>query len=89
MTCDPGLIAHFAMPRRAYDDIKWLIVYVLLSRVQSLGRLRSIGLTQKIRKILEGGPPVMHADNFEKFFRDKIMQTKQAASAAKTALRWH
>ena len=28
MTCDPGLIAHFAMPRRADDDIKWLIVYV-------------------------------------------------------------
>ena len=89
MTCDPGLIAHFAMPRRADDDIKWLIVYVLLSRVRSLACLRSVGLTPKIRKIIEGGPPAMLADNFEKLFRDKIMLTKQAASSAKAALRWH
>ena len=32
-TCDPGMIAHFIMPRRADDYIKWLIVYVFLSRV--------------------------------------------------------
>ena len=32
-TCDPGLIVHFIMPKRADDDIKWLIVYVMLSRV--------------------------------------------------------
>ena len=43
-TCDPGLIAHFTMPRRADDDIKWLIVYVLLSRVRSLSTHRSVGL---------------------------------------------
>ena len=89
MTCDPGLIAHFAMPRRADDDIKWLIVYVLLSRVRSLACLRSVGLTPKIRKIIEGGPPAILADNFEKLFRNKIMLTKQAASSAKAALRWH
>ena len=53
MTCDPGLIANFAMPRRADDDIKWLIVYVLLSRVRSLACLRSFGLTPRIRKIIE------------------------------------
>ena len=88
MTCDPGLIANFAMPRRADDDIRWLIVYVLLSRVRSLACLRSVGLTLKIRKIIEGGPPAMLADNFEKLFRDKIIQTKQAAAFAKAALRW-
>ena len=37
------LIAHFIMPKRADDDIKWLIVYVMLSRVRSLESLRSIG----------------------------------------------
>ena len=89
MTCDPGLIAHFAMPRRADDDIKWLIVYVLLSRVRSLSCLRSVGLTPQIRKIIEGGPPAMLAENFEKLFRQKIRLTKQAATSAKTALRWH
>ena len=71
------------MPRRADDDIKWLIVYVLLSRVRSLSCLRSVGLTQRIRKIIEGGPPAMLAENFEKLFRQKIRLTIQAATSAK------
>jgi len=87
-TCDPGLIAHFVMPRRADDDIKWLIVYVLLSRVRSLSNLRSVGLSSKIRKIIEGGPPTMLAENFERLFRNKIENTKAAAVAAKAALGW-
>jgi hypothetical protein len=87
-TCDPGLIAHFVMPKRADDDIKWLCIYVLLSRVRSLSRLRSIGLTSKIRKIIEGGPPKMLAENFEKLFREKIVKTRKAAAAAKASLHW-
>ena len=87
-TCDPGLIAHFIMPKRADDDIKWLIVYVMLSRVRSLSCLRSIGLTAKIRKIIEGGPPSMLAENFEKLFRKKIEHTSKAAKAARAALGW-
>ena len=87
-TCDPGLIAHFAMPKRADDDVKWLIVYVILSRVRSLSRLRSVGLTSKIRKIIEGGPPSMIAENFEKLVRKKINYTKKTAEASKEALGW-
>ena len=87
-TCDPGLIAHFTMPRRADDDIKWLIVYVLLSRVRSLSTLRSVGLDAKIRRIIEGGPPTMLAENFERLFRGKITNTKAAAAAAKASLGW-
>ena len=87
-TCDPGLIAHFAMPNRADSDVKWLIVYVLLSRVRSLANLRSIGMTSQIRKIIEAGPPSMLAENFEKLFRSKITKTKAAAIAAKSALGW-
>ena len=87
-TCDPGLIAHFIMPKRADDDIKWLIVYVMLSRVRSLSCLRSIGLNAKIRKIIEGGPPSNLAENFEKLFRKKIKDTSKAAKAAKAALGW-
>ena len=87
-TCDPGLIAHFIMPKRADDDIKWLIVYVMLSRVRSLSCLRSIGLSPKIRKIIEGGPPSMLADNFEKLFRTKIDDTSKAARAARAELGW-
>ena len=87
-TCDPGLIAHFIMPKRADDDIKWLIVYVMLSRVRSLSCLRSIGLSPKIRKIIEGGPPSMLADNFEKLFSKKIEDASKAARAARAALGW-
>ena len=85
-TCDPGLIAHFIMPKRADDDLKSLIVYVMLSRVRSLSCLRSIGLTIKIRRIIEGRPPSMLAENFEKLFRKKIEDTSQAARAARAAL---
>ena len=87
-TCDPGLIAHFAMPKRADNDVKWLIVYVILSRVRSLSRLRSVGLTSNIRKIMEGGPPSMLAENFNKLFRKKINNTKKTAGASKAALGW-
>ena len=87
-TCDPGLIAHFIMPRRADDDIKWLIVYVMLSRVRSLSCLRSIGLTANIRKIIEGGPPNMLAQNYEKLFRKKIDFTLKEAEASVVALGW-
>ena len=87
-TCDPGLLAHFIMPKRADEDIRWLIVYVMLSRVRSLSRLRSIGLTPKIRKIIEGGPPTMLAENFERLFRKKIKDTSKAAKAARAALGW-
>ena len=87
-TCDPGLIAHFEMPTRADEDIKRLIVYVLLSRVRSLANLRSIGITSQIRKIIEAGPPSMLAENFERLFRTEIRNTKAEAVAAKSALGW-
>ena len=87
-TCDPGLIAHFTMPKRADADIRWLIVYVLLSRVRSLSRLRCVGLSTKVRSIIEGGPPAMLADNFEKLFRKKIVDTRKAAEVSKAALGW-
>ena len=72
---------------RCPDDIKWLIIYVLLSRVRSLSRLRSVGLTTKIRNIIEGGPPSMLAENFERN-RKKIEDTSKAARAARSALGW-
>ena len=89
MTCDPGLIAHLKMPSRADSDIQWLIVYVTLSRVRSLSRLRCIGLNSKIRKIIEGGPPKMLAENFDKVFSKKVKDTNKAAEAALAALGWN
>ena len=77
------------MPKRADEDIKWLIIYVMLSRVRSLSCLRSIGLSSKIRDIIEGGPPTMLAENFEKLFRRKIKYTHKAAAESRKALGWH
>ena len=87
-TCDPGLIAHFAMPKRADHDIKWLIVYVLLSRVRRLSCLCSVGLNAQVREIIEGGPPALLAENFERLFRAKITETRKAAERCKEALGW-
>ena len=76
------------MPARADADIKWLIVYVLLSRVRSSHRLRSVGMTERLRQIIEGGAPQLIVESFENLFRDKIAATKLAAQAAKKALGW-
>ncbi len=88
-TCDPGGIAHFVMPRQADHDIRWLIVYVLLSRVRSLSRLRSVGLASKVKDVIEAGAPSLLTDNFDKLFRANIETTKKAAEDAKAALKWH
>ena len=87
-TADPGLLAYWFFPQRCSDTIRWLIVYVMLSRVRSLSCLKSIGLTSKIREIIEGGPPSMLAENFERLFRKKIEATSKAAKAAREALDW-
>ncbi len=57
MTATPGLVAHWVLPARVAEDIKWFICYVTLSRVPSLKQLVSIGLSDKIREVLESGPP--------------------------------
>ena len=57
MSAEPGLVAHWVLPPRVDSEIKWLICYVILSRVPSLKQLVSAGLTDKIREIMEGGPP--------------------------------
>ena len=55
------MIAHFTMPKRLGDGMKWLIVYVLMPRVPSLAQLRAAGLGEKVRKIIEKGPARMVA----------------------------
>ena len=87
-TADPGLIAHWAMPRRMDNEVKWLMVYVMLSRVRSLDSLASFGLTSKIREIMESGPPENLVGNFDRLFGDKAKATKVAARKAREALGW-
>ena len=88
MTATPGLVAHWVIPPRLSIDIKWLICYVTLSRVPSLKQLVSIGLSDKIREVLEGGPPEGLVQIFSILFSQKIQDTRNAALQAKERLGW-
>ena len=78
-TADPGMVAYWCFPQRCSDVIKWLIVYVMLSRPRSLASLQSVGLTEKERDIIEQGPPEELVANFHKLFDGKIKDTKAKA----------
>ena len=88
MTASPGLVAHWVLPARVAYDIKWLICYVTLSRVPSLKQLVSIGLSTKVRDILESGPPESLVQSFSTLFAQKIQDTRVAAQQAKERLGW-
>ena len=91
-TCEPGLIFHWCFPRRLSMEMRWLAVYVALSRVPSLAQLRSIGLTANvatpIRQIIESGPPKGIVNRFAELFTSKIEETMQLAEAAMEELGW-
>ena len=83
-TADPGMVAYWFFPQRCSATVKWLIVYVMLSRPRSLATISSVGLTLKVRAIIEDGPPAELVATFKKLFDVKIAQTKaQAVQAAK------
>ena len=58
-TADPGLVAHWTVPKRMSPDVHWLLVYVVLSRVRSLDSLVSFDFSDALRKVIERGPPTM------------------------------
>ena len=88
MTAQPGLVAHWVIPPRLDYELKWLICYVILSRVPSLKQLISIGLSDKIREIIEGGPPEGIVQSFNTLFAEKIEKTHAAALEARRRLGW-
>ena len=79
---------HWQLPKRIASDVKWLIVYVALSRVRSLAQLKSIGLTDSLRDVIEGGPPPALLNSFEQLFEDKPERTLEKAIAYRAALGW-
>jgi len=84
-TADPGLVAYWCFPDFASETVKWLIVYVMLSRPRSLDTLRSVGLgmhEEKIRALIEGGAPEDLVQSFHDLFGEKISATKQFARQA-------
>ena len=68
--------------------MRWLAVYVALSRVRSLAQLKSRGLNDKILAIIEGGPPDTIPEQFERYFGEKERKTAAEAATAMKALDW-
>ena len=81
-TADPCMVAYWFFPQRCSPTVKWLIVYVMLSRPRSLATLQSVGLTDKVRAIIEQGPPEELVATFHKLFDGKIKETKSLAAQA-------
>jgi hypothetical protein len=81
-TADPGLVAYWFFPQRCSSTVKWLLIYVMLSRPRSLATLKSVGLTEKIRSIIEQGPPEELVATFHLLFDAKITNTKALALEA-------
>ena len=81
-TSDPGMVAYWFFPQTGSPTVKWLIDYVMLSRPRSLATLQSIGLTDKVRAIIEQGPPEELIATFHKLFDGKIKETKSLAAQA-------
>ena len=59
-----------------------------LSRVRSLSELRSIGLTSKIRELIDLGPPVGFLTRFLKIFEEKIARTHKDVADVLLELGW-
>ena len=76
------------MLARIDPEVKWLLVYVMLSRVRGLDCLVPSELNDKIRGIIEEGPPEMLVGNFNKIFGEKIKATRKAAREARRKLGW-
>ena len=87
-TTDPGLIFHWVFPRPLKEPLRWLAIYVALSRVRRLKNLRSIGLNKDIRRIMEAGPPGSRPAQSQRLCREKEVQTALDADAAMAVLGW-
>ena len=81
-------ILHWVFPRRLKKSMRWLAIYVALSRVRRLKNLRSIGLNEDFRKIMEECPPDSLLAQFHKLFNEKEAQTALDADAALATLGW-
>jgi hypothetical protein len=92
-TAEPGLIWHWRFPSRLSREMKWLTVYMALSRVRSLEELRSIGLcdskiSKDVKELINGGPPTGMLTRFLDIFQEKANATDEAADEAMRELGW-
>ena len=82
------MIFHWVFPRPTKQPSRWLATYVALSRIRTLAQLRSVGLTDRIRGIIEAGPPEGIPGAFRELFGDLEVTTKAAAMEVLRKLAW-
>ena len=87
-TADPGLIYHWKTPRRLSPLMKWLSAYMALSRVRSLKNLRSVGLTDAIKDLINGGPPPGMLTRFLSIFEEKRAETEKIVHSTLLEAGW-
>jgi hypothetical protein len=87
-TADPGLIFHWRFPALLNKEMRWLTVYMALSRVRSLKQFRSIGLKDIVKALINDGPPSGMLGRFALLFDEKAAATDVAADAAMSELGW-
>jgi len=87
-TCDPGLIYHWKAPRRLSPLMKWIAAYMALSRVRSLKNFRSVGLTDAVKDLINGGPPAGMLTRFLSLFDEKRAETEKIVQSAMLESDW-
>ena len=87
-TAEPGLIFHWRFPAKLSKEMRWLTVYMALSRVRTLEQFRSIGLRDTVKTLINDGPPCGMLGRFVSMFEEKIAATEIAADAAMSELGW-
>ncbi len=87
-TATPVLIYHWRTPLRLSKLMKWIAVYMALSRVRSLREFRSIGVSTAVRELIDEGPPEGMLTRFLSLFREKALETEEAMQSALKELGW-
>ena len=67
------------------EELRWLATYVALSRPPSLVHLISVGLSDELHNIIEGGPPEGILSIYNDMFKEKE-DAKQKHSCDVTCL---
>ena len=88
VTAKPGMVAYWHLPKVLPNEIKWLVVYVMLSRVPSLSQMQSVALTTRVRRIMDKGAPDNLVQAFQRLFGNTKEETLREARAAREGFGW-
>ena len=85
-TAEPGLVAHWGLPKGLPKGAVWFAHYVLLSRVRSLTALLSYDLPD--RDAFESGPPQVLLSMMDELCSPDRIATPEDCKRAREELGW-